>query len=196
MDPARVDGLARVFSEVAKTHQLVVFTHDDRLPESLRRLNLPYSLLEVVRRPGSEVEVRKAVDPILQYFRDARAVSNDDAAPVGVASRVVPAFCRSGIEAACMEAVRRRRLERGDSHSSVEDLLSAVKGTTGLAALALFDDPDAGGKVLPEINKKWGRGAGDAYVDANKGAHKGFSGSLDSLIDECQRLAVGLQGEP
>lgn len=33
MDPARVDGLARVLEEVGRQRQLVVFTHDDRLPE-------------------------------------------------------------------------------------------------------------------------------------------------------------------
>ena len=38
MDPARVDGLARVLADVAKTRQVVVFTHDDRLPEAVRRL--------------------------------------------------------------------------------------------------------------------------------------------------------------
>ena len=41
MDPARVDGLARIFHQIGETHQLVVFTHDDRLPEALRRLRLP-----------------------------------------------------------------------------------------------------------------------------------------------------------
>jgi ABC-type hemin transport system ATPase subunit len=32
MDPAKVEGLARVLDEVASTHQVIVFTHDDRLP--------------------------------------------------------------------------------------------------------------------------------------------------------------------
>ena len=31
MDPARVEGLARVLADTAKTRQVVVFTHDDRL---------------------------------------------------------------------------------------------------------------------------------------------------------------------
>jgi wobble nucleotide-excising tRNase len=39
MDPAKVDGLARVLSTVAARRQVIVFTHDDRLTESLRRLN-------------------------------------------------------------------------------------------------------------------------------------------------------------
>ena len=32
MDPARVDGLAHVLARTAKTRQVLVFTHDDRLP--------------------------------------------------------------------------------------------------------------------------------------------------------------------
>ena len=41
MDPARVEGLARALAETAKTRQVVVFTHDDRLPEAVRRLGIP-----------------------------------------------------------------------------------------------------------------------------------------------------------
>ena len=188
MDPARVDGLARVFTEVAKDRQLVVFTHDDRLPESLRRLKLPHTLLEVTRRPGSIVEVRPRLDPVVQYFLDARAVAKDEELPDGVASRVVPGFCRSGIESACMEAIRRRRLDRGEIHRDVEELLMGA-GTTALAALALFDDDSAGGKVLGEINRRWHASAADAFKDCKRGAHVGFSGSLESLIGESQNLA-------
>jgi predicted ATPase len=32
MDPARVDGLARVLEAAARDRQVIVFTHDDRLP--------------------------------------------------------------------------------------------------------------------------------------------------------------------
>lgn len=53
MDPARVDGLARVFAAIAADRQLVVFTHDDRLPESLRRLRIEHTCKQVTRRPGS-----------------------------------------------------------------------------------------------------------------------------------------------
>ena len=192
MDPARVDGLARVFTEVAKERQLVVFTHDDRLPESLRRLKLSHTLLQVTRRPGSVVEVRPRLDPVVQYFLDARAVAKDEELPDGVASRVVPGFCRSGIESACMEAIRRRRLARGEMHRDVEELLIGA-GTTALAALALFDDDSAGGKVLGEINKRWSPIAADAFNDCKRGAHVGFSGSLESLIGESQNLAERLR---
>ena len=75
MDPARVDGLARVLSEVAEERQLVVSTHDDRLPESLRRLQIPHTCQQVTRRPGARVEVQEKEDPVVQYFVDARAVA-------------------------------------------------------------------------------------------------------------------------
>lgn len=193
MDPARVDGLARVFAQISGTRQLIVFTHDDRLPAALHRLQIPHTALQVTRRAGSIVEVRRTVDPVNQYFLDARAVEKDDSLPDGVAARVVPGLCRLGIEAACMEAVRRRRIGRGDAHQAVERELAGAKSTTTLAALALFDDGSLGGKVLGEINKRWGKAAGDAFQDVKAGTHKGFHGNLVSLIDEAQRLAAGLR---
>jgi recombinational DNA repair ATPase RecF len=192
MDPSRVDGLARVFSDVAKDRQLIVFTHDDRLPEALRRLQLAHTLLQVTRRPGSVVQVRSSLDPVEQYFLDARAVAKDEELPDVVASRVVPGFCRNGIEAACMTAVRRRRLGRGDTHAAVEHALADRKAAE-LAAMALFDDDTQGGRVLGEINRKWGKTAGDAFRDCQRGAHQGFSGSLLDLVNEAQGLAARLR---
>ena len=62
-----------------------------------------------------------------------------------------------------------------------------------LAALALFDDESAGGKVLGEINRRWNAVAADAFNDCKRGAHKGFSGSLESLVNESQGLAERLR---
>lgn len=193
MDPARVDGLARVLAQVAETRQLVVFTHDDRLPASLLYLNLPHKVLAVNRRKGSEVQVTDRIDPVNQYFIDARAVAKDEKLPEVVASRVVPGFCRSGIEAACIEAVRRRRLSRGDPHVAIELAVDAAQTTMQKAALALFDNTDEGGRVLTEINRQWGKDAADAFQDARQGAHKGFKGSLMNLIGEAQSLAAKLR---
>ena len=60
MDPAKVDGLARVLHRAARTRQIVVFTHDDRLPEAIRRLRLDATMLHVDRRAGSSVDVRES----------------------------------------------------------------------------------------------------------------------------------------
>ncbi len=38
-------------------------------------------------------------------------------------------------------------------------------------ALALLDDVERAGDVLPHINAKWGREAGDAVAWSNRGSH-------------------------
>ena len=47
MDPARVDDLARVLQAASTNRQVVVFTHDDRLPEAIRRLDIDATVIEV-----------------------------------------------------------------------------------------------------------------------------------------------------
>ena len=189
MDPARVDGLARVFSEIAADRQLIVFTHDDRLPESLRRLEIGHTCIEVTRRRGSVVEVRPTRDPVLQYFLDARAVAKDEHLAEEIGKRVVSGFCRSGLEAACMEAVRRRRLGRGAPHAEVEQALAGAPRLMQKASLALFDDMDEAGRVLGFIGKKWNRVLAGAFRDANRGTHREYQGDLMGLVNECWSLA-------
>lgn len=52
MDPARVDGLARVLERCAKNRQVLVFTHDARLAEAVRRLQIRATVIEVTRQEG------------------------------------------------------------------------------------------------------------------------------------------------
>lgn len=189
MDPARVDGLARVFADMASDRQIVVFTHDGRLPEALRRLDLPHTLLEVTRAPGSIVSVRTGLDPVRQAFRDAWAVAMDGGLPADVARRVVPGLCRTGIEAACMERVRRVRIGRGESHGDVEDLLLATKKLAEHLSLALFDDPGRGGEVGKELERRWGRPSATVFRRVNRGAHEEEEGSLTDLVNEARSLA-------
>jgi energy-coupling factor transporter ATP-binding protein EcfA2 len=57
MDASTVEGLARVLGRAAKTRQIVVFTHDDRLPEAIGRLEIDATVVRVDRRPRSRVGV-------------------------------------------------------------------------------------------------------------------------------------------
>ena len=107
----------------ATDRQVIVFTHDERLPEAARRLGLDATVFEVTRRPESVVEVRVALDPVERYIDDARALVRSEDVPTQVVERVVPGFCRHALEAACMQAIRRRRLAAGSSHADVEDAL-------------------------------------------------------------------------
>jgi ABC-type lipoprotein export system ATPase subunit len=57
MDTETVEGLATVLAEVGRHRQLVVFTHDTRLPDALRRLNLPADIRTIHRDALSNVWV-------------------------------------------------------------------------------------------------------------------------------------------
>ncbi len=114
MDPAKVDGLARVLDEVARTRQVIVFTHDLRLSEAIRRLRIPATVLDVQRRERSEVEIWTSADPVRAYIDDARALSLTRGLPREHAREMIALCCRSAIESACTARVRR---ELGETDS-------------------------------------------------------------------------------
>ena len=190
MDPLKVDGLARVLAEVAKTRQVIVFTHDTRLTEAARRLRLKANIIEVRRRSNSAVETRKADDSVERHLQDARALtySEQELGP-SVTDRVIPTFCRLAIEAACTMTIRRRRIGRGESHDDVTELLGEVKTTNDLMALALFDDVARGGDVLKTLNNKVGKRATDAFQNIRRGAHEAWTGSYRDLIGSAEDIA-------
>ncbi len=193
MDPARIDGLARVLQSASADRQVVVFTHDDRLPEAVRRLDIAADIIEVTRREGSVVEVRRALDPVGRYLEDALDVAGTAELPSSAASYVVPGLCRLALEAACMEVVRRRRLSRGQAHAEVEHALAEAGSLTRLAALALFDDVERGAEVPDRI----GREVGAPFASAFRGSEEGKEiESLDTveLVRRTSKLTAWLRG--
>src|SRR5690606_37278677 len=99
MDPAQVDGLARVLALIAEHRQVVVFTHDTRLPQALKYLRLPATVLTVDRRERSAVRVRSGDDPVKQALHDAKALARTRDLPGDVVTRVLPGLCRTAMEA-------------------------------------------------------------------------------------------------
>jgi recombinational DNA repair ATPase RecF len=196
MDPQKVDGLARALWEVARSRQVLVFTHDARLSEAVGRLQIPATVLEVSRRPGSIVAVTKARDAIDQYLEDARAVAFEEEKVGPSMSRVVVAtFCRSALEAACMLVVRRRRLARGARHEDVEATIANARGAQ-LYALALLDDDGRGGEVLRAIRNQFDDEAVATYGACKEGAHSAHQGPLKELVRSAEKMARAIAGLP
>ena len=154
MDPSRVDGLAHALHEAARTRQVVVFTHDDRLPEAVRHLLIPATVIEVTRRPTRWSRHESSKSPITRYFDDAMAIVRTENLPEEVQQRLVPGFCRSGVEAACVDAVRRRRLKAGAMHD-IEVVLEDADTLRKRLALALFDDMAKAGEVGRSLDNRW-----------------------------------------
>jgi hypothetical protein len=140
MDPAKVDGLAEVLRDVARTRQVVVFTHDDRLPEAIRRLGVEADIREVTRQEGSVVTVRRNSDPADRYLDDARAVARADI-PEEAKRLMVAGFCRSALEAAAMDRYRRKQHEAGTPLHDIDTVLNAAHSVQDRLALGVFGDP-------------------------------------------------------
>lgn len=190
MDPVKVDGLARVLQKVAKKRQVIVFTHDPRLVEAVRRLQISVTVQEVTRRARSAVQLRVTDNATSQYLSDARHVART-ASAVGdkLVRRVVPGFCRSAVEAACLQVVRRRRLGRGDRHDDVEQQVQSTTGLLDLMSLALFDTADKAGDVLRHLNQGRGlRGGADTVQAVKAGAHGNYAGDPHELVRATERL--------
>nr|BFE63973.1 ATP-binding protein [Dactylosporangium thailandense] len=192
MDPSKVDGLARVLASLSQTRQVIVFTHDNRLPEAVRRLRIEATIWAVTRRDQSEVEIRKNSDPIERYLNDATAILKTDELADNARYPLVSGFCRSALEAACHERIRREFIARGERHGEVEELIEKAFTLNQLAALALFGDMHQGSKVFNRLNQ-YGRWAGDAFKACKEGVHRPGTFDLERLVRDSRRLAEELR---
>ncbi|MDW5330649.1 AAA family ATPase [Plantactinospora sp. KLBMP9567] len=142
MDPTKIDGLAEVLREIALTRQVIVFTHDDRLPEAIRRLDIEADVREVTRREGSIVEVRKVCDPADRYLDDARALVAAEISDE-VKYLMVAGFCRSAIESVSMDRYRAAQHQLGTPYQQILEGLSRAHTVKDRLSLGLF------GRLVP-----------------------------------------------
>jgi hypothetical protein len=91
-----------------------------------------------------------------------------------------------------MEAIRRRRIGRGEPHGDAEDLLAGITGTKSLAALALFDDKDRAGEVLPRLNKE-NKASADTFRAVNEGSHESLNGDILAVVRNAEKLSRWMQ---
>ena len=143
MDPAKVDGLVNVLLEIARSRQVVVFSHDDRFASAVRRArsDVPVKVLEVRREANSRVTTTVAYNPADRYLRDAFGIVKEDSLPEDTLRRVLPGLLRLALEAQARETFFAQRLEAGASHVEVEAEWEANTKTRDRIALTLRD-PD------------------------------------------------------
>ncbi|WP_459547751.1 AAA family ATPase [Nocardia sp. X0981] len=193
MDPAKVDGLARVLATVAWDRQVVVFTHDDRLAEAVRRMQIDARILEVRRRERSVVEVRLSSDPVRRYLDDARALLRTPQLPRAIADELVATCCRSALEAASLARAKRDLLAGDMDHREVQRRIDTAQSTRAMVTLAVLGP----GHRIEDLNKqlaKEGRWAVDVVRDATAGAHIPIARDLADLITDTERFVDWLAG--
>jgi recombinational DNA repair ATPase RecF len=143
MDPAKIDGFVQVLSEIARTHQVIVFSHDDRLASVIRETGTDARLIEVVRESGSKVTVRDNVNPALRAVNDIFALIKDDRLPDEIRALVLPGLFRVAVESAAKQAFYTKQAIAGRPRPESEGAWTSAKKTVSRLALAVHGEPRA-----------------------------------------------------
>jgi recombinational DNA repair ATPase RecF len=190
MDPAKVDGLTDVLVEYAKDRQVVVFTHDDRLAQSVRRTAPTARIVQVERGTRSKVEVTECQSPARRYVKYAEELLRDENLPVDVLKKAVPAYARLAVEAAAHEVYFRNQLTGGAKRDEVEAAWADARKTHQRVALIVHGDKAA------SLNK-WSRLGyrRRALRLAGPEAHRDMTNTPNAALDDLRRTVDDLLGE-
>lgn len=193
MDPSKVDGLARVLHGLAEKRQVIVFTHDDRLPQALRRLGLPATVYVIDRGERSAITVRHVTDAVDQYLRDADALVKEVDLPSDLIAVAVSGYCRDAVNEIATEVARRRLPADGMSVGDAEAAVASAGGTRALLALALLGDARKTGTPLDKVLVGLGPTASDVVTACIEGVHAPDPIRMRSLLEDTRGLINALR---
>jgi ABC-type lipoprotein export system ATPase subunit len=145
MDPAKIAGFLDVLVELGKTRQVIVFSHDDRLPAAIRARSVPAQLLDVTREQGSLVLVRENELPADRYVADVEALILDHDIDDLIKRKAAPGLFRMAIEAAAHQRYFSERVKAGVPYHESDTAWEEAKTTQRRVALTLTGA--AGGDV-------------------------------------------------
>ncbi|MCV7281686.1 AAA family ATPase [Mycolicibacterium flavescens] len=177
MDPSKIDGFLEVLVRLAETRQVIVFTHDDRLPSAIRVSRAPARIVELTRAPNSVVSVTESTHPADRLLDDAYAIAVDDAVPDDIKKKAVPVLCREAMEATAWDVYSSRLLTAGRTRADLEEAWE--NATTTRLRVALAVDPANDNAI-----EKWlagGSARRAAMLVTTKGAHKGVQDYTEAV---------------
>lgn len=183
MDPAKIDGLVTLLLDLARTRQIIVFSHDDRLPAALRRSGAEARILEVARAERSVVTVGSSQDPAGRYLSDAYALTRDEAVTADALSRTLPGLLRMAVESAAQERFYGMRLSQGASLHDVDWEWNDAHTTGQRVSLAVHGEI----RSLDHWLRTEGRRRGLGIV--SRGFHEGLGATRpDDAVRFCTTL--------
>lgn len=189
MDPAKVDGFVRVLTRLAEERQVIVFSHDDRLPQTVRQMGINARIIEVCRGINSTVRIEPCMDPARRYLDDAFAVASNREIRADIKGRVIPGLCRMAVEAAARDIYMARRFTAGDARAVVEQTWQETTSTSQRLRLALRGDKEA--DLSAWLNKDRRRRSGRDVV--TKEVHEGLRGEPLDAVRDVERLVTDLR---
>ena len=190
MDPAKIDGFVRILTDIARTHQVVVFSHDDRLASVVRQTGGDARLIEVIREAGSRVAIRPNVDPASRLVSDAHAVIKDEKLSPAVKDRIAPSLFRMALESVASQVHYAKESIAGESRVDAEAKWETAKSTRTRLALAILGDPaaDLTNWLKAKSHRK------NALDVGNAGAH-GVRGVSDVDVSDLRRTVKDVLAE-
>jgi hypothetical protein len=187
MDPSKIDGFLEVLTELAEDRQVIVLTHDNRLPAAIRGSRAPARIVEVTRGVNSAISVVESTRPATRLLDDAFAIAVDEAVPEDIKRSAIPALCREALESTAYDVYSSKAFSGGRSREDIEGTWEKAAKTSNRLALALTGNGDD--DLAVDKWKAGGRARRDTLSVVNKGVHKGVSDYKDAVNDA--RLAVG-----
>ena len=184
MDPAKVDGLVELLSHLADTRQVIVLSHDDRLPAAVRRAELGATIVEVIRGKDSHVWVRRVDDPSTRYLSDAFALLKDESLPEVTLRKTLPGILRFAVESAAKDRFFTHRLRAGATLGEVEETWDDAATTRDRVSLAVYDDVRPLDSWAVPPYRKFG------LVDVSSAMHNGLKANVHpkDAVHDVRRL--------
>ena len=144
MDDLSIAGLAQELEKKAERLQIIVFTHDERLPNALRVHDIRHDFIKVASSRKSVVRTEKVDDPVEQTLAAAEEAQQESD---GDNWADVAYHCRQALELACIRAARHTIREAGGGADDVRTLVDEVLArerhqVRRLMALAIWADAD------------------------------------------------------
>ena len=187
MDPSKIDGFLTVLTNLAKDRQVIVLTHDDRLPAAVRVSRTQARVVEVTREANSTVHVAESSDPATRLLDDAFAIAADDAVPDDIKGRAIPRLCREALEVTAKDVFAAQALKLGRTRADVESAWEAARKVANRLALALSLDAEDKHAV-----DKWlsaGSTRKQTMSVVNKGLHQGAYNPKGAVNDARRTVA-------
>ncbi|MGD8201519.1 AAA family ATPase [Ornithinimicrobium sp. W1679] len=193
MDPAKVDGLVDLLGELAQARQVIVFSHDDRLPAALRRSPHDATILEVSRGANSAVSITASQDPTVRYLRDAHGLIKEwqhDRLTEDDLRKTLPGLYRFAIESAAKDRYFANRLATGASIHDLESTWSGTYNTRKRVLLAIF-----GEEPQEHLAQRWISGPyrPGALGIASNGFHRGLATDPEDAHYKTKKLVEDIK---
>ena len=165
--------------ELAKTRQVIVFSHDDRLPAAIRARSIPAQLLDVTREEGSVVVVKSNDSPAQRYIDDATALILDEDLDDMIKRKAAPGLFRMAIEAAAHQRFFTDRARAGADYHESDAAWEEAKTTQQKVAMAVT------GSASNDLSgwKSWRAHRFPTIAICASGAHNGAALDRSTIRD-------------